>query len=51
MAASALSRNSVSRALSIVLILGLISSTVVSTIYVIESHLIFWRDSSIVGEQ
>ena len=51
MAASALSRNSVSRALSIVLILGLISSTVVSTIYVIESRLIFWRDSSIVGEQ
>jgi len=49
MAASALSRNSVSRAVSIVLVLGLISSTVVFTIYIIESRLIFWRDSSIMG--
>jgi len=51
MAASALSRNSVSRAISIVLVLGLISSTVVFTIYLVESRLIFWRESSIVGDQ
>jgi len=51
MAASALSRNSVSRAISIVLVLGLISSTIVFTIYLVESRLIFWRDSSIVGER
>jgi NitT/TauT family transport system permease protein len=51
MAASALSRNSVSRAISIVLVLGAISSTVVFTIYVIESRLIFWRDSSIMGDR
>lgn len=51
MAASALSRNSVSRAISIVLVLGMISSTVVFAIYMIESRLIFWRDSSIMGER
>lgn len=51
MAASALSRNSVSRALSIVLILGTISSAVVFAIYIVESRLIFWRDSSIMGER
>lgn len=51
MAASALSRNSVSRAISIVLVLGTISSTVVFAIYLLESRLIFWRDSSIVGDQ
>lgn len=49
MAASALSRNSVSRAVSIVLVLGMISSSVVFVIYKIESRLIFWRESSIMG--
>jgi len=49
MAASAISRTSVSRAISIVLVLGLISATVVFVIYVAESRLIFWRDSSVMG--
>lgn len=49
MAASAISRTSVSRAISIVLVLGAISATVVFAIYVSESRIIFWRDSSIMG--
>jgi len=49
MAASAISRTSVSRAISIVLVLGFISATVVFVIYVAESRLIFWRDSSVMG--
>jgi NitT/TauT family transport system permease protein len=50
MARSAIGRTSIARAFSIVLILGLISSGVVLTIYLIESRVIFWRDSSIMGE-
>ena len=49
MAASAISRTSVSRAISIVLVLGFISATVVFVIYVAESRIIFWRDSSVMG--
>jgi NitT/TauT family transport system permease protein len=49
MAASAISRTSVSRAVSIVLVLGFISSTVVFAIYIIESRFVFWRESSIMG--
>lgn len=49
MAASAISRNSVSRAISIVLVLGCISSIAVFAIYVAESRIIFWRDSSVMG--
>lgn len=51
MAASAISRTSVSRAISIVLILGLISATVVFAIYVVESRLVHWRESSIMEER
>jgi NitT/TauT family transport system permease protein len=49
MAASAISRTSVSRAISIVLVLGLISATIVFLIYIVESRLVFWRESSIMG--
>ncbi|MDR9431599.1 MAG: ABC transporter permease subunit [Natronomonas sp.] len=49
MAASALSRTSISRAVSIVLILGLISSSLVLAIYLVESRVIFWRESSVFG--
>jgi NitT/TauT family transport system permease protein len=50
MARSAIGRTSIARAFSIVLILGLISSAIVLAIYLIESRVIFWRESSIMGE-
>jgi len=50
MARSAIGRTSIARAFSIVLVLGLISSAVVLTVYLIESRVIFWRESSIMGE-
>jgi NitT/TauT family transport system permease protein len=49
MAASALSRTSIARALSIVLVLGVISSSVVLVIYLVESRVISWRESSVFG--
>ena len=50
MAASAIGRTSIARAFSIVLVLGLLSTAVVLAVYLIESRVIFWRDSSIRGE-
>jgi len=48
-AASAIGRTSISRAFAIVLVLGFISTAVVLAVYLIESRMIFWRESSIVG--
>jgi NitT/TauT family transport system permease protein len=50
MAYSAISRTAVGRALVIVLVLGLISTGVVLAIYLIESRVVHWRESSIMGE-
>jgi len=50
MAASAIGRTSISRAFAIVLVLGFISTGVVLAIYLIESKVIFWRESSIMGD-
>lgn len=49
MAASAIGRTSISRAFAIVLVAGFISTGVVLAIYLIESRVIFWRESSIMG--
>ncbi|WP_247004296.1 ABC transporter permease [Halosolutus gelatinilyticus] len=49
MASSAIGRTSVSRAFAIVLVAGFISTGVVLVIYLIESRVIFWRESSIMG--
>lgn len=51
MAKSVIGRTAVGRAIAIVLVLGLISAVVVFVIYLIESRVIHWRDSSIMGEQ
>jgi NitT/TauT family transport system permease protein len=50
MASSAIGRTSVSRAFAIVLVLGFISTGVVFAIYLIESKVIFWRESSMMGD-
>jgi NitT/TauT family transport system permease protein len=50
-AASAIGRTSIARAFAIVLVLGAISTTVVLVVYLVESRVIFWRESSIMGEQ
>lgn len=50
-AASAIGRTSIARAFAIVLVLGVISTAVVLTVYLIESRMIFWRDSSIIGDE
>jgi len=50
MAYSAISRTAVSRAVVIVLVLGVISTVIVLAIYVLESKMIHWRESSIMGE-
>jgi len=50
MARSAIGRASIARAFSIVLVLGLVSTVVVSAVYIIESRVIFWRESSMMGE-
>lgn len=50
-AASAIGRTSIARAFAIVLVLGVISTAVVLTVYLIESRMIFWRDSSIMGDE
>lgn len=50
MAYSAISRTAVSRAVVIVLVLGVISTAVVLAIYLLESKMIHWRESSIMGE-
>ncbi|WP_435181755.1 ABC transporter permease [Halorussus sp. AFM4] len=50
MAASAIGRTSISRAFAIVLVLGFISTGVVFAVYLVESRLIFWRESSIMGD-
>ncbi|MDS0222344.1 ABC transporter permease [Haloarcula sp. S1AR25-5A] len=50
-AASAIGRTSIARAFAIVLVLGLISTGVVLIVYLIESKMIFWRESSIMGNE
>lgn len=50
-AASAIGRTSIARAFAIVLVLGAISTAIVLLVYVIESRVIFWRESSIMGEE
>ena len=50
LAASAIGRTSISRAFAIVLVLGFISTGVVFSVYLVESRVIFWRESSIMGE-
>lgn len=50
-AASAIGRTSIARAFAIVLVLGLISTGVVLIVYLIESKMIFWRESSIMGDE
>jgi NitT/TauT family transport system permease protein len=50
MAYSAISRTAVSRAVVIVLVIGVISTAFVLVIYLLESKMIHWRDSSIMGE-
>ncbi|RDZ51332.1 hypothetical protein C5C07_17235 [Haloferax sp. Atlit-4N] len=50
-AASAIGRTSVARAFAIVLVLGAISTAVVLLVYLIESKMIFWRKSSIMGAE
>ncbi|EMA28392.1 binding-protein-dependent transporters inner membrane component [Haloarcula japonica DSM 6131] len=50
-AASAIGRTSIARAFAIVLVLGLISTGVVLIVYLIESKMIFWRESSIMGAE
>lgn len=50
-AASAIGRTSIARAFSIVLVLGFISTAVVLVVYLIESRMIFWRESSIMGDE
>jgi NitT/TauT family transport system permease protein len=49
-AASAIGRTSIARAFAIVLVLGAISTAVVLVVYLLESRLIFWRESSIMGD-
>ena len=49
-AASAIGRTSIARAFAIVLVLGLISTAVVLAVYLLERRVIFWRESSIMGE-
>ncbi len=51
MASSVIRRTAVGRAVAIVLVLGLISTAVVFLIYLIESRVIHWRESSILGEE
>lgn len=50
-AASAIGRTSIARAFAIVLVLGLISTGVVLVVYIVESRVIFWRESSIMGDR
>lgn len=50
MASSVIRRTAVGRAIAIVLVLGLISTAVVFLIYLVESRVVHWRESSIVGE-
>ena len=49
-AASAIGRTSIARAFAIVLVLGAISTIVVLVVYLVESRVIFWRESSIMGD-
>ncbi|MFC6724158.1 ABC transporter permease [Halobium palmae] len=49
-AASAIGRTSIARAFAIVLVLGLISTAVVLVVFLVESRVIFWRESSVMGE-
>ena len=51
MAKSVIAQTAVGRAIAIVLVLGLISSVVVFLVYLVESRVVHWRESSIVGEQ
>lgn len=51
MASSVIGQIAIGRAIAIVLVLGFISSGVVFLIYQIESQLIFWQESSIMGEE
>lgn len=49
MASSVIGQIAIGRAIAIVLVLGFISAFVVFVIFQIESRLIFWRESSIMG--
>lgn len=51
MASSVIGQVAIGRAIAIVLVLGFISAGVVFLIYQVESRLIFWRESSIMGEE
>jgi NitT/TauT family transport system permease protein len=51
MAKSVIAQTAVGRAIAIVLVLGLISSVVVFLVYLVESRVVHWRESSIVGER
>lgn len=50
-AASAIGRTSISRAFAIVLVLGLVSTLVVLVVFLVESRVIFWRESSVMGAE
>lgn len=50
-AASAIGQIAIARGVAIVLLLGFISTIVVLAIYLIESRVIFWHESSIMGEE
>lgn len=49
MASSIIGQLSIGRAIAIVLVLGAVSAAVILAIYLIESRVIFWRNSSILG--
>lgn len=51
MASSVIGQIAIGRAIAIVLVLGFISAFVVFVIFQIESRLIFWRESSIMGDE
>jgi len=51
MAKSVIGRTAIGRAIAIVLVLGLISTAVVFLVYLVESRVVHWRESSIIGER
>lgn len=51
MAKLAIGRTAVNRAIAIVLVLGVVSFAVILLIYLIESRVVHWRESSMIGGQ
>jgi NitT/TauT family transport system permease protein len=49
MAKSAIGRTAVNRAIAIVLVLGVVSFAVILLIYLIESRVVHWRESSMIA--